>query len=308
MAATRLLRLAIGRLTAAPDGFGQHVLYFDNKMHVRDLLFSGSCGNLDLTALASLLPPLPLSDGISLAGFSDERGEHAYYTAVDGHIHHLLYLGAQVLVHQDLTAIAYGLKDWLPCANRTGPLTAFADTRSQPTIELVYYVGSGHLCELAWYQGYERSVDLTAICGGGCGSGGPQPMVFNVLADSPGGPLSGFADPAGQHVFYLDNSQHAHQFLAGPNGLSTLDLTAAFGGNLAVADSLTSFSNAWGPQVFYVDASQHVNQIMVSFSIHRDLTALFGGALTLPARQSPCSSLRAIVACRRGLDFHRHSN
>lgn len=65
-------------LASFTDGFGQHVLYFDNKMHVRDLLFSGSCGNLDLTALASSLPPLPLSDGISLAGFSDERGEHAY--------------------------------------------------------------------------------------------------------------------------------------------------------------------------------------------------------------------------------------
>jgi len=285
-------------LASFTDGFGQHVLYLDNKMHVRDLEYNGSCSNLDLTALASLLPPLPPSDGMSLAAFSDASGEHAYYTAVDGHIHHLLYLGRAVMAHQDLTAMA-GLTVSSPCGNRMGPLTAFADARSQPTIELVYYVGSDDLCELAWYQGREQSFDLTAMCGGGCGSGAPHPLVVNVLADSFGGPLSGFADAGGQNVFYLDNAQHVHQFLAGPNGLSTMDLTDAFDGNPAVADSLTSFSNAFGAQVFYVDASQHVNQIrffpliaQVTPSpggVHQDLTALFGGALTLPARQTPCA-------------------
>jgi len=289
--------------------FGQSVLYVDNMMHVRvsqinlhvvadlnnHLAYSDYqvCSNWDLTAHAK--PPcpssgtcliiqngtVPVSDGKSLAGFSDERGGHAYYRSVDGHVHHLWWVWSDLTTisyvnWEDLTNVA-GLKASLPCGVSAGTLTAFVDRRSNPSIELVYYVGTGggvvapHLCELAWYQRKEQSYDLTNMMV----YTPPQPMMRS--------PLTGFVDAGGQHVFYLDTQHHVYQFLVGPGGLSNVDLTSKSGGNPAVADSLTSFSNAWGPQVFYVDSSLQVNQIDVNASVHRDLSALSGGNITQPA-------------------------
>ena len=256
------------------DSAGQHLLYVDNKMHVRDLEYSSSCANLDLIALADLQPPLnsvPVSDGKSVAAYSDGQLEHAYYTGADGHVHHLFYV-AGFVTHEDLTVKA-GLTPSSPCGVISSALTAFSDSRSSPIIELVYYVGStNHLCELALWQKSWGSYDLTAMCGSGCGA----PIQRS--------PLTGFTDASGQHVFYLDARGHVFEFSVS-SSLSNLDLTTRFGSTPAVADALTSISNAFGPQVIYVDKSQHVNQINLKTGV-QDVTKLSGAALTLHAMSS----------------------
>jgi hypothetical protein len=300
-------------LASFSNEWGQHVVYIDNAStvwsaygdpsqppmhpHVRDVsIHSGCAYNLDLSAMiAQNTPPCSLTgdfndgcfpsdpDGRSLTAFSDDRGAHIYYTGVDGHIHHFSWPVLQGYLvwpppPQDLTEMA-GLTPSSPCGVVNSELTSFSDTRFSPTIELVYYVGgTGHLCELAWYQGVEQSYDLTAICPSPCGDGPPQPMQNS--------PLTGFTDADGQHLFYLDyhsvsltDGIHVHEFVAAPNGLSTLDLTARSHGKWASPASLTSFSNSFGPQVFYVDAnSSSLNQINVKALTNQDLTGSFGAA------------------------------
>jgi len=285
-------------LASFADFQGQHVVYIDNHqadLHVHDLQISSCLGvgvpgvgaaNEDMSILAAVsaggvFPSEP--NGRSLTAFSDDRGKHYYYTGVDGHVHHIFFRywcpsSCWPISHEDLTDLVWGT---LPpaCGFVNSALTGFSDKTVSPNIELVYYVGgSGHLCELAWYQGGEQSYDLTAMCGSGCGDGPPQPMLNS--------PLTGFTDSDGQHLFYLDSHSlswtdgiHVHESVVGPNGLSTQDLTARSRGNWAAANSLTSFSDAFGPQVFFVDISNHVNQLNAKALTNKDLTASFGGAL-----------------------------
>ena len=280
---------------------GQEVLYIADyhpkryigiERHVRRLsVLPCGAATEDLSLLAASvgasrgfqIPADP--DGKSLAGFSDDRGEQLYYTGWDGHVYHIMW---QIwcpgcIYAEDLTLMA-GLTPNLACSVVHSTLTAFSDTRSSPNIELVYYVGgSGHLCELAWYQGGEHLYDLTEMCASVCQDGAPQPVQNS--------PLTGFTDADGQHVFYISVVPgaplgHVSEFTAGPNGLNNLDLTVRTAGSCwtqicepPVPDSLTSFSNIWGPQVFFVDSSHHVNQIDVKSFTRTDLTASFGGAL-----------------------------
>jgi hypothetical protein len=286
-------------LASFADWDGQHVVYIDNYSHpdgdpnrlpphphVRDIVANSyGISNVDLSFDSSSIPgfqeagPYPSDpDGKSLTGFGDDRGSHFYYTGVDGDVHEFFWQANTTgIYNNDLTVMA-GLTPSSTCGVVASGLTAFSDTRFSPNIELVYYVsGSGHLCELAWYQGFEQSYDLTALCVAPCGDGPPEPM--------PNSPLTGFTDAQGQHVFYLDDHSvsftdgiHVHEFVAGPTGMSTLDLTRRSHGNWASPTSLTSFSNSFGPQVFYVDISSHVNQLNLKALTNQDLTASWGGA------------------------------
>src|SRR5258708_19166163 len=122
-------------LASFTDANGQHTLYIDNNMHVRDLEVSGSgwCTNLDLIALANLLPPLnsvPVSIGRYLAAFSDVGGEHAFYFGVDGHVQHLLFSATPAFAkHEDLTVKASTPSS--TCSRVLSGLTAFDYTRYQ---------------------------------------------------------------------------------------------------------------------------------------------------------------------------------
>jgi len=289
-----------GSLTSFSDGNGQHSFYIGGPdFHIHQLYWSWSTSSgsdLDWTKLAGA--PMAFSNN-GLTGFSNSRGQHAYYTEWpwNGHIHHLYAVGAAKPIDEDLTVKA---GPGPTCANPNGALTSFSDGST----ELVYYIGpSGHICELAgwpqtswvwnsWLRRWvqvtvwkESSFDLTAL------SGGTPAMLFS--------PLTGYSDANGQNVFYLDPNHHIYQLHLSRSGTwSNPDLTAQFGGgNPAQAASLTAFSVcaaqvaaacAWEELVSYLDNSNNVNLITIPLGLHQVIYPALWDAGAMPMNTGAC--------------------
>jgi hypothetical protein len=298
-----------GSLTSFSDGDGQHVFYIggtDHHIHQLRWSWSTSSGSdTDWTAMAGS----QLLSGGNLTGFSDGRGQHVYYIALNSStlnwdIHHIFAVGAGKPIDENLTLIA---GPGSTCASPQSVLTSYSDGST----ELVYYVGpTGHICELAgsqttwwvWDPQLRRwvprtfwtdsSYDLTALSAS-------TPAMVNS-------PLTGFADANGQNEFYVGTNHHVYQLRLSRTGVwFNQDLTAKFGGKPAAGDSLTSFSNSFGEQVFYAGTDQHVYRInLTAQTPTSDLTTLDGGALAMPLNPSVCqfgTSLATIASDTTGL-------
>jgi len=225
-----------GSLASFSDGDGQHNFYIGTDNHVHQIRWSWSTNSgsdLDWTKLTGA----PLANGPHLTGFSNARGQHVFYLSFTSgsavmHIHHLYAVGAGRPIDEDLT---FNANPGGACLVEGAiPMTSYSDGST----ELVYYVGqSGHICELAWYNGAEGWWDLTLMSGS---TPAFSATPANGYMDSP---LTGFADANGQNEFYLDANQHIRQLRLSPTGVwSNPDLTLQFGGMPATFNSLTAYT------------------------------------------------------------------
>jgi hypothetical protein len=109
-------------------------------------------------------------------------------------------------------------------------------------------------------------------------------------------PLTGFADDVGEHVFYVDGSQHMQQLYRNPGGSwVNQDLTVLSNSNAALPrlnTPLFSFADTAGKHVLYLDGNQHVRQFYWSTGgswVNQDLTIMISGSTALPRPDSPLS-------------------
>jgi hypothetical protein len=221
------------------DSKGEHALYVGKGHDVRHLFYNGQVWvDRDLTKRASAPQA---ANGSRLWSFADSAGEHVYYVA-DGQNIHQLFFDHKNWVDLDLTALSDGPKP----ANGSG-LCSFADSMG----EHVFYLGADqHLHHLYFFDNEDwLDQSLTTL------TRGPQPAN--------GSGLCGFADSAGEHVFYISaGDQHVHQLYFNWNEWIDQDLTVLSNGPSAANGSgLCSFRSRMGDELllFYVDANQRVH-------------------------------------------------
>lgn len=220
---------APGRPLAAFSDSGHNYFVFDidGNSHVRVLSWNHNNPYLSQgwtdTDLASLTGALPAAVPTGLAAFVNSNGRHVYYVNSSAHVCELYWNSNNGWSKGDLTANHGNVPVASPYS-----LTAFYDSVG----EHVFYVGANqHLYQLYWSpNGGWSNADLTANRGG--------PLV------AIGSKLTSFADPLGEHVFYMDTNQHVNQFYwNSANGWSNTDLTARTGAPQALAGSvMTSFA------------------------------------------------------------------
>jgi hypothetical protein len=258
-------------LTSFSDNTGEHLFYLDADRHVNQLYFSGKWTNQDLTAVTGSGSALPAA-GSSLTSFTDNTGEHLFYLDANQHVDQMYW--SHKWINQDITSLSNS-SSVLPAQGSS--LTSFADN----TGEHVFYLDRAqHVRQLYWSGGWINQ-DLTSLS--------------NDASALPaaGTSLTSFSDNTGEHVFYLDPSQHVRQLYWSGKWVNQ-DLTSLSNGASALpaaGSALTSFSDKTGEHVFYLDANQHVIQLYWSDKwTNQDLTLLSNSASVLPAVGSSLTS------------------
>jgi hypothetical protein len=222
---------------------GSHIWYLDTNRHLNQLWYTGTYGwvNQDITAgtgnhLAAV--------GSALTSFSIADGDHIVYVDASQHIHQLYY-GSYGWGDQDLTVNA----GTSTLAASGTALTSFVKSDG----EHIWYLDTNRHLNQLWYTSSYGWVnqDITAAAGA-------------TLAVT-GSALTSFSISDGDHIVYLDSSNHVHQLYYNNSGYGwgDQDLTALSATSRVAASgtALTSFVDIWGEHIFFVDSSQNMDEL-----------------------------------------------
>lgn len=213
----------------------------------------------DLTAATGA--PRPGANSATTS-YSFNSSGHVFFVDANDHLHELWYDPTQGpgWNHNDLTSPT-GLS---PAAG-----TALTSYSLGSSGHVFFVDASNHLQEL-WYdpaQGPDwNHNDLTASTG---------------IAPAAGTALTGYTLGSSGHVFFVDESNHLHEFRYDPAkgpGWNHSDLTASAKLGPAAGTALTSYTLAGSGHVVFIDTSNHLHELRYDPAKrpdwnHNDLTA-----------------------------------
>jgi hypothetical protein len=213
----------------------------------------------DLTAATGA--PRPGANSATTS-YSFNSSGHVFFVDANDHLHELWYDPTQGpgWNHNDLTSPT-GLS---PAAG-----TALTSYSLGSSGHVFFVDASNHLQEL-WYdpaQGPDwNHNDLTASTG---------------IAPAAGTALTGYTLGSSGHVFFVDESNHLHEFRYDPAkgpGWNHSDLTASTKLVPAAGTALTSYTLAGSGHVVFIDTSNHLHELWYDPAKrpdwnHNDLTA-----------------------------------
>jgi hypothetical protein len=185
------------------------ILFCNPLTHLCTYLYVWGESGTDLTAVAGGTPPRWNS---ALTAFADSTGEHVYYISTNQNIYELFWNPAtNTETSRDVTT-RFGAD----AVGATSSLASFSNSIGQH----VYYADASlNVNQINLTT--QVVVDLTRwtgapLLGGGCG---PSPLLS-------------FSNSAGEHVYWVGDDDHVHQFYSptNVNNWYNQDLTQAGGG------------------------------------------------------------------------------